>query len=430
MTTPLADRAAGAPLSSVAEPGSERLFLFASARLTVAVEIFSHNPDLRLVPVIDAERRPVGAVFEKDLRRLLFNPYGHALMQNPSAGLELTQFVRPCPSVEVDQPLGQVLDSYARGGGREGLLLTRRGRLCGFILNRRLLELAGQREGARADTLGRIAQGFESEAARFAEELGELARRLRDASTATRTRATQSGENAGQVATAANQVQGNVAAMADRCAEVAAALDRLHEETNDARSAAEGAASLVRASAERADGLVRAASSIEEVVATIENIVRKVSMLAMNATIEAARAGEAGLGFAVVAKEVRALANQTRQAAGSISAHAQAIHGAARLVSTGHGSMEDVIERIGKIARSVDATVAEQKRVTREVAQVASEAAAANEEICAGIQGISDNARSAGVASGEMEKRATALWDRAERLQTRVATFTGQVQAA
>jgi methyl-accepting chemotaxis protein len=132
----------------------------------------------------------------------------------------------------------------------------------------------------------------------------------------------------------------------------------------------------------------------------------------------------------VVAKEVRALANQTRAAAGSISAHAQAIHGAARLVSAGHGSMEDVIDRMGRIARSVDSTVAEQKQVTRHVAQVASEAALANEEICAGIEGISDNARSAGIASGEMEERAMALWTNAERLQTRVAAFTGQMQAA
>jgi methyl-accepting chemotaxis protein len=430
MQTARSAPAADAQLTSVAEPGSEALFLFASAKLTEAVQLFSQHPDLRLVPVVDGERQPVGAVFEKDLRRLLFNPYGHALMQNPSAGLTLEQFVRPCPSADIDEPLGQVLDSYARGGGREGLLLTRRGRICGFIMNRRLLELAGQRETARADTLARVAQGFEAEAARFSGELGDLARRMRDASTATRARATQSGENAGQVATAANQVQGNVAAMADRCAQVATALDRLHDETNDARAAAEGAASLVRASAERADGLVRAASSIEDVVASIDAIVRQVSTLALNAAIEAARAGEAGVGFAVVAKEVRALANQTRAAAGSISAHAQAIHGAARLVSAGHGSMEDVIDRMGRIARSVDSTVAEQKQVTRHVAQVASEAALANEEICAGIEGISDNARSAGIASGEMEERAMALWTSADRLQTRVAAFTGQMQAA
>ncbi len=417
-------------LASVAEPDSGSLYLHEAAGLAEAVEIFSLHPELRLVPVADAEHRPVGAVFEKDLRRLMFNPYGHALMRNPSSGLRLADFIRACPTAEIDRPLPEVIEIYSRSGGREGLLLTRKGKLCGFIMNRRLLELAGNREAERADMIARAAAGFEAEAAGFARELAAMSSRLSTASAATRERATLTGQHASQVASAAAQVKTSVDGMADRCSAIAETLDRLHTETNDARAAAEGAVALVRTSAERADGLVATAGSIEGVVEVIDGIVGQVTMLALNATIEAARAGEAGLGFKVVAREVQNLANQTRAAAGHIAAHAQAIHGAARQVALGHDGIGGVIERVEQLARSVDTTVTAQRSVTRQVAQAASEAAAANEEIYRRIRGIGDNASAASDASGEMESRALALANGAAELGRRVASFTGEMRAA
>ena len=417
-------------LADEAEPGSDALFLRSDAALVDAIAVFSGNPELRLLPIVDGDRRPLGAVFEKDLRRLLSNPFGHALIRNPSAGLALGRYVRSCPTAEVDEPLNQVIEAYAHGGGREGLLLTRAGRLCGFIMNRRLLELAGRREAARADMLAAVAQSFEEESARFARELADMAEKLSVASGDTRERAARTGEHASQVAAAAAQVKDSVVDMADRSASIAEALDRLHEETAAARDAAQGAAALVKSSSDRAAGLVATAASIEEFVQSIEAIVGQVTTLALNATIEAARAGEAGQGFAVVANEVRALAKQTRGAAGAISAHAQAIYGAAREVSLGHEGMAGVIDRVTQIAHSVDRTVTEQMRITRQVAEAAGEAAAANEEIYRSIEGIGAHARDASGSSGEMEKRAKELASNAELLRLRVTQFTGEVRAA
>lgn len=430
MSDPASPSAQPADLAAAAEPGSTDIFLGQHARLIEATELFSFHPDLRLLPIVDARHRPVGAVFEKDLRRLMFNPFGHALMRNPSIGFDLSSYIRACPTAEIGQPLTQVLELYSEQGGREGLLLTHGGKLCGFIMNRRLLELAGRRERERADGLSRSVRTFEAEASRFASELGAMASGLQDSSSAARTRAIRTGDHAGQVAAAATQVQTNIQAMAERCGDVAATLHALRRETHAARDVAQGARTLVRQSAERAEVLVQTAGSIDAVAATIDGVVGKVSMLALNAAIEAARAGEAGLGFAVVAKEVQTLAKQTRVAAGTIASHTRAIHAAAREVATGHGGMEEVIGRIGRIACSVDESVSAQTEVTRQVAQAAAEAVEANEEITRSIQGIGENASTASRAAVEMESRAVELLASAERLQGRVASFTGLVQAA
>ena len=70
---------------------------------------------------------------------------------------------------------------------------------------------------------------------------------------------------------------------------------------------------------EKVQGLSLAANQIGEVVQLINDIAEQTNLLALNATIEAARAGDAGKWFAVVASEVKSLANQTTQATESIS---------------------------------------------------------------------------------------------------------------
>jgi hypothetical protein len=128
--------------------------------------------------------------------------------------------------------------------------------------------------------------------------------------------------------------------------------------------------------------------------------------------------------------ELRLLPVVERTAAGTIATHTRAIHGAAREVAQGHSGMQEVIERISRIARSVDDSIAAQTEITREVARAAAESAAANEEITRSIHSIGENAVTASHASIEMETRALDLSASADRLQGRVASFTELVQAA
>jgi methyl-accepting chemotaxis protein len=159
--------------------------------------------------------------------------------------------------------------------------------------------------------------------------------------------------NCGALAIECSDVSGYVAGVSDRISSNLRTLDTLEEvtsrllmdqasvaqSTDEARILAEqareklaagraaiedtlavfgGLTDLVVQLGERMAGFAEAMGRVRNVSATIESIAYKTNMLALNATIEAARAGEAGRSFAVVAAEVKKLAQETRTATGEI----------------------------------------------------------------------------------------------------------------
>ncbi len=412
-------------------------FLRRSDTLFAAIDLFQTNMELRLLPVVDAGHRAIGAVFEKDVRRLLLNPFGHALMRNPAYGNGLAGHVRPCATAEVDQDIGALIDAYRAANGNEGMILTCNGRLFAVVTNRRLVHLAAERELSAAHIRVERAKRIEAATARFERQVAGLSRALTDLSRfiggnakQTESRALDTGDRAAAVAAASAQTSTSMRDIADRGRLLANAFAAINSDTLRAKAAAADAVALVGAGSAQMHGLMRSAQSIDAVIGLIGEIAKQVNLLALNATIEAARAGETGRGFTVVANEVKILATQAGVAAKRITAHVEEIRGGIAEVADGHVQVEQAIAAMARLSDTVEDAVGTQRETTGLIALTVEEAVAAGAQIHSDVEAIGATARSASDSAGEMGGLAGRIRAEADALGNTVNAFLAELRAA
>jgi methyl-accepting chemotaxis protein len=401
-----------------------------------AVEAFTADPDLRVMPVLDQKRRPLGAVFEKDVRRLLLNPFGHALLRNPSYGHGVSRHVRSCPVAEASMDISALIHAYRAAHGSEGMIIVRDGQLHAVVNNRRLVHLAAEHEReaaklrvARAERIERASERFEGQVEGLVEAMRGLASQLQQGAVGTAERAVEVGERATAVAAAAAQTGDNMAAIAARGSGLAVTLTEIGGEAKAASAAAEDAAALVQLGSERTRELLHAAQTIDSVVGMIGDVARQVNLLALNATIEAARAGEAGKGFTVVANEVKQLSTQTGLAAAKVSAHVDDIRFGIEDVAQGHSQVERAIGAMSSVAARVRSSVEAQEAVTRGIANNVAEAVEAGKDIRMEVEAIGGSSRHASASARDMAGVAQRLKGEAEALSSQVSDFLTELRS-
>ncbi|WP_235494859.1 methyl-accepting chemotaxis protein [Geodermatophilus sp. Leaf369] len=129
----------------------------------------------------------------------------------------------------------------------------------------------------------------------------------------------------GVVSGAADEVSRSVATVAAGAEQMSASIREITQSANEAARVAAGAVTEAEATNATITKLGVSSKEIGDVVKVITSIAEQTNLLALNATIEAARAGEAGKGFAVVANEVKELAQETARATEDIARRVEAI---------------------------------------------------------------------------------------------------------
>uniref|UniRef100_UPI0030DA5424 HAMP domain-containing methyl-accepting chemotaxis protein n=1 Tax=Pseudomonas sp. RA_35y_Pfl2_P32 TaxID=3088705 RepID=UPI0030DA5424 len=299
----------------------------------------------------------------------------------------------------------------------------------------------------RRDELGVLQQGI----ARMGVTLRDLISGIRDGVTqiasaaeelSAVTEETSAGVNSqkvetDQVATAMHEMTATVqevARNAEQASQAAAAADGEAREgdrvVNEAITQIERLASEVVRSTEAMSVLQKESDKIGSVMDVIKAVAEQTNLLALNAAIEAARAGEAGRGFAVVADEVRGLAQRTQKSTEEIEGLVAALQNGTQQVATVMSnsrsltdSSVELTRKAGLSLENITRTVSNIQSMNQQIAAAAEQQSAVAEEISRSIVNVRDVSEQTAAASDETAASSIELARLGNQLQMMVSHF-------
>ncbi|MFZ2159209.1 MAG: methyl-accepting chemotaxis protein [Bradyrhizobium sp.] len=281
----------------------------------------------------------------------------------------------------------------------------------------------------KADMI-KLANDFEGAVGEIVETVSSASSELETSAGTLTSTAERAQELTTAVAAASEEASTNVQSVASATEEMASSVNEISRQVQESARMANEAVDQTRRTNDRVSALSKAAARIGDVVELINTIAEQTNLLALNATIEAARAGEAGRGFAVVASEVKALAEQTAKATGEIG---QQIAGIQAATQESVGAIQEIsstIEKLSEISSTIAAAVEEQGAATQEISRNVQQAAHGTQQVSSNITDVQRGASETGSASSQVLSAAQSLSGDSNRLKLEVGKFLSSVRAA